>query len=249
MRRQQQARPGSGNAAGIAADAAAGNGEHKPVGVVAVASGDGLGEILRSLGVDVVVTGGQTMNPSTQDFVEAAGKISADAILFLPNNKNIIMAAQAATTALEVPAAVVPTKNVPASFSAMLAFDPGESDLDCLVEAMMESASEVRYGEITTAIKNSKGAIVGAIKKGEVIGIVGNKEIEAKGKTVEEVALALLPLLGAGECETCTLLAGEEYDDEALDALVEKIEKAWPELEVDPQRGGQPLYPLLLAVE
>ncbi|MCL2437488.1 MAG: DAK2 domain-containing protein [Coriobacteriia bacterium] len=223
--------------------------EHKPIATIAVASGSGLADILTSLGVDYVITGGQTMNPSTQDFIDAAEKLSADGFILLPNNKNIVMAAQAAATALSVPAAVVPTTNVPAAFSAMLMFDPSSSDLDALAEEMLESAEEVHYGEVTTAIKNSKAPAVGDIKEGDIMGIVNSKDIEVTGTDVEAVALELLSKLNASACENITILAGEDFSDEALAALVEKVQAAYPDLEVDEQRGDQPLYPLLLACE
>jgi len=241
--RQQQA---EGGKTGSGADTKV---EHKAVAVIAVAPSDGLANILTSLGVDAVITGGQTMNPSTQDFIEAAEKLSADSFILLPNNKNIVMAAQAAATALPVSAAVVPTTNIPAAFSAMLVFNPGAGDLDEIAQEMLEGAEEVRSGEITAAIKNSKAPEVGAIKKGDIIGIADAKSIVAKGSTVEEVALALLPKLGAADCENLTLLAGEDYSDESLEALAEEIAAAWPDLEIDSQRGDQPLYPLLLACE
>ena len=223
--------------------------EHKSIAVIAVASGDGLANILTSLGVDYVITGGQTMNPSTQDFIDAADKLSADKFILLPNNKNIVMAAQAAATALSVPAAVVPTTNVPAAFSAMLMFEATASDLDALAEEMLESAQEVHYGEVTAAIKNSKAPAVGDIKEGDIMGIINSKDIEVIGSDVESVALELLPKLHATSCENLTLVAGEDFSDEALEALIEKVEAAYPDLEIDGQRGDQPLYPLLLAVE
>ena len=223
--------------------------EHKPIAVIAVASGDGLADILTSLGVDYVITGGQTMNPSTQDFIDAAEKLSADNFILLPNNKNIVMAAQAAATALPVPAVVVPTTNVPAAFSAMLMFNPAADDLDRLAEEMLEGAEEVHYGEVTTAIKDSKAPAVGAIKEGDIMGIINSKDIEVLGSNVEEVALALLPKLAADTCENLTILAGADFSDEALAALAEIVEEKYPNLEVDSQRGEQPLYPLLLACE
>ena len=239
--RQQQAEQSQGGAVQKA--------EHKPIAVIAVASGDGLADILTSLGVDYVITGGQTMNPSTQDFIDAAEKLSADNFILLPNNKNIVMAAQAAATALSVPAVVVPTTNVPAAFSAMLMFNPAADDLDSLAEEMLEGAEEVHYGEVTTAIKDSKAPAVGAIKEGDIMGIINSKDIEVLGSTVEEVALALLPKLAADTCENLTILAGADFSDEALAALVEIVEERYPNLEVDSQRGEQPLYPLLLACE
>jgi len=223
--------------------------EHKSIAVIAVASGEGLANILTSLGVDYVITGGQTMNPSTQDFVDAADKLSADSFILLPNNKNIVMAAQAAAAALPVPAAVVPTTNVPAAFSAMLMFDQAATDLEELAEEMLESAEEVHYGEVTTAIKDSKAPAVGDIKEGDIMGIINSKDIEVIGSEVEEVALELLPKLSAASCENLTIIAGLDFSDDQLEALADKVKGAFPDLEIDAQRGNQPLYPVLLAVE
>jgi len=223
--------------------------EHKPIAVIAVASGEGLVNILTSLGVDHVITGGQTMNPSTQDFIDAADKLSADNFILLPNNKNIVMAAQAAATALPVPAVVVPTTNVPAAFSAMLMFDQAATNLEELAEEMLESAEEVYYGEVTTAIKDSKAPAVGDIKEGDIMGIINSRDIEVTGDSVEKVALELLPKLSVASCENLTVIAGEDFSDDQLEALVGQIEDAFPDLEIDAQRGNQPLYPILLAAE
>ena len=223
--------------------------EHKSIAVIAVAPGPGLGDILTSLGVDYVISGGQTMNPSTQDFIDAAHTLSADNFILLPNNKNIVMAAQAAATALPVPTAVVATTNVPAAFSAMLVFDVGASDLGDLAEEMLECAEEVNYGEVTTAIKDSKAPAVGDIKEGDIMGIVNSKDIEVTGSDVSEVALELLPKLGIADCENLTIIAGVDFSDKELEAIATKVEAQYPHIEIDSQRGDQPLYPLLLAVE
>lgn len=219
----------------------------KPFGIVAVAAGEGNVNILHSLGVDVVVSGGQTMNPSTKDLLDAANTINAEAIIILPDNKNIIMAAQTAAELSETPCAVVPTKSVPAAFSAMFGFDEC-STLEENVENMTEAFSETKTGEVTTAIKDSKDAHDNPISEGDVIGIADGS-IEAVGATVEEVVLSLLAAMDVEDADTCTLLAGEEYDDDMLDNLVGLIEDAFPELEVDPQRGEQPLYPVILSIE
>jgi len=223
--------------------------EHKSIAVIAVAPGPGLGDILTSLGVDYVISGGQTMNPSTQDFIDAAHTLSADNFILLPNNKNIVMAAQAAATALPVPTAVVATTNVPAAFSAMLVFDVGASDLGDLAEEMLECAEEVNYGEVTTAIKDSKAPAVGDIKEGDIMGIANSKDIEVTGSDVSEVALELLPKLGIADCENLTIIAGVDFSDKELEAIAAKVEAQYPHIEIDSQRGDQPLYPLLLAVE
>ncbi len=218
----------------------------KPVGFVAVAAGAGLAEILGSLGADAVVSGGQTMNPSTQDLADAIASVPAEKVVVLPNNKNIVMAANAAASIAEKPVVVVPTTSVPQSFSAMLAYD-GSDDLDAIAESMTEAAAAVRSGEVTTAIKDAKGK-VGPIKSGQVIGI-SEHEIEVVGDSVDDVAARLATLLLADGAETLTLLAGEDLSDDALAALAAKIESEHPDVDVETHRGGQPVYPVLLAAE
>ena len=228
----------------LAAEQAA---EKKPLGFVAVAAGEGNAEILRSLGVDVVVSGGQTMNPSTKDLLDAVGEVNADAVIILPNNSNIIMAAQSACELAEIPCGVVPTKSVPQAFAAMFAIDPDASLEDNIAE-MTEAYAEVKTGEVTTAIKDSKDAHDNPIKEGDVIGIADGA-IEAVGSSVDDVVMDLLDAMEAEDADTCTLLAGEDFDDAALDALVERIEERYEDIEIDAHRGGQPLYPVVLSVE
>ncbi len=221
--------------------------EAKPVGVVAVASGSGNARILESLGVDVVVSGGQTMNPSTADLLEAVNRANADAVIILPNNKNIIMAAQACVEVADKPCAVVPTTSVPQAFSALFGYDAQASVADN-VQAMTEAYAEVKTGEVTRAIKDAKDAHGNPIKDGDVIGIVDGS-IEAVGTEVSDVAFQLLGIMEAEDADTCTLLAGEQFGDEELDALVSRIEEAFDELEVDAHRGEQALYPLIFSLE
>ena len=219
----------------------------KPLGFVAVAPGDGNAAILKSLGVDVVVSGGQTMNPSTKDLYDAVEKVPAESVIILPNNSNIIMAANSACELTKRECAVVPTKSVPQAFAAMFAMNP-EASMDENVEAMTEAASQVKTGEVTTAIKNSKDAHKNKIRKGDVIGIADGS-IEAVGKTIEDVVMQLLEAMDAEDADTLTILAGKDYSDDQLQALVARIEEGYPELELDPQRGGQPLYPVVFSVE
>ena len=228
----------------LAAEEAA---ERKPLGFVAVAAGEGNARILESLGVDVVVSGGQTMNPSTKDLLDAVGAVNADAVIILPNNKNIIMAAQSACDLSDTPCAVVPTKSVPEAFAALFGFDEGAS-LEENVESMTEAYAEVRTGEVTRAIKDSKDAHDNPIKEGDVIGIADGS-IEAVGSSVDDVVLSLLAAMGAEEADTLTILAGEDLSDGAFEGLVERIEGAFGELEVDAHRGDQPLYPVVMSVE
>ena len=246
MRRQTAARDAS-----LAQDAPSGSkvkraAPRKPVGFVAVAAGTGLGDILTSLGVDVIVSGGQTMNPSTQDLLEAVESVNADKIVILPNNKNIVMAANAAASVADKPVVVVPTTSVPQAFSAMLAYDGGD-DLEAIVVYMTEAAASVKTGEVTTAVKDAKGK-VGDIKGGQVIGI-SEHEIEVVGDDVAQVAADLAALLLADGAETLTLLAGKDMTDADLAALAKRIEEANPDVDIETHRGDQPLYPVLLAAE
>ena len=221
--------------------------ERKNIGFVAVAAGEGMKKILESLGVDVVVSGGQTMNPSTKDLLDAVERVNADAVIILPNNSNIIMAAQSAAGLASVPCAVVPTKSVPAAFSALFGANE-EASLEENVAAMTEAFADTKTGEVTTAIKDSKDAHDNPIREGDVIGIADGS-IEAVGSSVEDVVMSLLEAMEADDADTLTLLAGEGYTDEQVSALVERIEGVYDDLEIDAQRGEQPLYPIVLAVE
>ena len=221
--------------------------ERKPLGFVAVAAGEGNAKILASLGVDEVVSGGQTMNPSTKDLLDAVGRVNADAVVILPNNSNIIMAAQTACGLSETPCAVVPTKSVPQAFAALFGVDEGAS-LEENVESMTEAFAEVKTGEVTRAIKDAKDASGNAIHAGDVIGIADGS-IDAVGQTVEGVVMDLLGAMDAQDADTLTILAGEDMDDASFEALVARIEEAYEDLEVDAHRGEQPLYPVVLSVE
>lgn len=219
--------------------------QSKPFGLVAVASGEGIAEILRSLGVDRIVNGGQTMNPSTAELVTAAAEVDADAVIILPNNKNIVMAAQQATGLSDKRIAVVPTTSVPECFAALLAFDQ-LATLEDNVASMSEAASTVVTGEVTIAVKDAKSPI-GAITRGQVIGIADH-EIVVVGEDVKTVALEIIKKLSDGR-ETLTVLAGADFSDEELAELVDDVARECPYLEVDAHRGGQPLYPLIVGLE
>ena len=237
----------------IAADQAAegekGTGPRKALGFVAVAAGSGEEEILRSLGVDVVVSGGQTMNPSTADILEAIESANADNVIVLPGNGNIRMAAEAAASACEdAHVAVVPTKTVLQGFSAMFVVDP-EGTLEDNVEAMTEAIQGVRGGEVTTAVRDSQAADGTPIHDGDVMGIQDDS-IDVVGSDVAQVTLELIAKMqDEEEGDSLTILAGQDMDDESFEALVAAIEEAQPDLEVDPHRGEQPLYPVIFSIE
>ncbi len=221
--------------------------EAKPIGFVAVAAGSGNAAILESLGVDYVVSGGQTMNPSTKELLDAVNSVNADKVIILPNNSNIIMAAQSCSDVSEKPCAVVPTKSVPEAFSALFAFDEMAS-LEENVEAMTEARGEVKTGEVTRAIKDSKDVHGNPIHDGDVIGIADG-ELEVVSDSIEDATLRVLEVLEAEDADTLTILAGEDYSDEAFEALIGRIEEAYEDLKIDSHRGEQPLYPIILSVE
>ncbi len=221
----------------------------KELGFVAVAAGEGQAEILSSLGVDEIVSGGQTMNPSTADLLNAIQKVNAQHIIVLPNNSNIYMAAEQAAKACEdAEVAVVPTKSILQAFSALFMVDTSESFED-IVAGMTEQIACVRVAEVTEAVRDSAAADGTPIHAGDVMGIVAGS-IDIVGHDVQEVTLeSIKRMLSAQEADTLTILAGKDMNEERFEALVEAIEDAFPSLDVDPQRGEQPLYPVLFSLE
>ncbi|MDR2108483.1 MAG: DAK2 domain-containing protein [Coriobacteriales bacterium] len=218
----------------------------KPLGFVAVCSGAGTANILTSQGVDLIVRGGQTMNPSTKDFIDAIAQVNAEQVIIFPNNKNVILAANAAAEIADKPTRVVPTLSVPQSFSAMFVFDPRASLADN-VSAMEAAIAQVAYGEVTTAIKDAKAPDGSTIAAGDVIGLV-NGSIEVVGSDIATVALGVVGKIVEG-ADVLTILAGQELAQDEFEALLARIEADFEDLEIDAQRGEQPLYPLVMAAE
>ena len=221
----------------------------KPLGFVAVAAGSGEAEILQSLGVDVIVSGGQTMNPSTADLLGAVDQVNAEAVIILPNNGNIRMAAEAAASACaDKQVAVVPTKTVPQAFSALFAVDP-EGSLEDNAEAMTEALQDVRDGEVTRAVRDSSASDGSPIHDGDVMGIIGGS-IDVVGSDVKQVTIDCINRMQEDEeGDTLTILAGEELSDEVFQDICDAIAEAQPDLEIDPHRGEQPLYPIIFSIE
>ena len=233
----------------IAADKAAEKAPKKPLGFVAVAAGSGEESILKSLGVDVVVSGGQTMNPSTADILAAIEEANAESVIVMPNNGNIRMASEAAATACEsAQVAVVPTKTVLQSFSAMFAVD-AEASLEENAEAMTEAIADVRGGEVTRAVRDSSASDGTPIHDGDVMGIQDGS-IDVVGSDVAAVTIELINKMQEDEeGDSLTILAGSDMDDESFEALIVRIEEAQPDLEIDSHRGEQPLYPVIFSIE
>lgn len=218
-------------------------------GFVAVAAGSGEADILKSLGVDVIVSGGQTMNPSTADLLGAVDQVNATSVIILPNNGNIRMAAEAAASACtDKKVAVVPTKTVPQAFSALFAVLP-DSELEDAVAAMVDAISEVRDGEVTRAVRDSSASDGSPIHSGDVMGIIAGS-IDVVGSDVKQVTLDCINRMQEEEeGDALTILAGEELSDEAFQEIVDAIEEAQPDLEIDAHRGEQPLYPVIFSIE
>lgn len=220
--------------------------EKIPYAIVTVAMGKGIAELLRSVGASVVIEGGQTMNPSTEDIVKAIEEVGAEKVLILPNNKNIVMAAEQAAEHLAIEAAVVPTKTVPEGLSAILAFNP-EASVEDNKEAMAEAASYVTTAQVTHAVRDT--SIDGVdIKKGEFMGIVGSK-ITTTNSDLAEVTKTLLMEVVDEDTEILTILYGEDVTEANAEALADFMEERFKDLEVEIHNGQQPLYPYILSVE
>jgi DAK2 domain fusion protein YloV len=220
--------------------------ETLPYGLIAVSAGSGIAEIFRSLGVHVVVEGGQTMNPSTEDFLTAMSGLNAEKVIILPNNSNIVMAAQQAAELADKPVAVIPTKSVPQGLAALVAFNAGE-DLEANRQAMSEAATQVKTGLVTHSVRDTKMGEM-EIKQGDFIGIA-DKDIVTAQPDMLETAKALLRHLVDEDTSIVTVFYGEgatEAQGEALQAL---IAGEYPEVEVEMHHGGQPLYPFIFSVE
>jgi len=216
------------------------------IAVVAVSPGYGLSKIFASLGVAAIVTGGQTMNPSVKEILAAFENLPTDKVIILPNNKNIILAAEKAASVTVKKVKVIPTVNAPQGFSAMLRLVP-DGDFEENVESMNESLDEVETGEITTATRSVE--IDGLqIKKGQVIALLNGKLI-ASTKTIEEACEQLLQKAKTDDFERITLYYGENINSKHVNQLADRIRSAYPNHEVEIHEGGQAHYQLILAIE
>ncbi len=221
--------------------------EHKENGFVTVCAGAGLSEIFKGLGADYVIEGGQTMNPSTEDILEAVEKVNADNIFVLPNNKNIILAAeQAAKIADGKNITVINTKTVPQGISAIIGYGEAMSPEENK-EAMEEAAQSVKTGQVTYAVRNTS-ALGKEIKEGDIMGI-GDRGILAVGEILNPTTLDMLKAMVDEDSELITVYRGEDVKEEDAEALCEDIRNAFPECEVELQYGGQPVYYYIVSVE
>lgn len=228
-------------------EAPASNEPRKPYGFIAVSIGEGLGEIFKGIGADYLIEGGQTMNPSTEDMLNAIEKVNADVIYILPNNKNIILAAEQAKSLVEDKKVfVVPSKTVPQGIAALINFLPDLSPEENL-ENMTSEMGRIRTGQITYAVRNT--SIDGMeIHEGDIMGI-GDSGMLAVGQNVNETVLDTLKHMVDDESELISVYSGEDVTEEDAAALVEKVQAAFPSCEVELNDGGQPIYYYLLSVE
>jgi dihydroxyacetone kinase-like predicted kinase len=216
------------------------------IAVVVVSPGAGLDRIFASLGVAAVVSGGQTMNPSTQDILNSFENLPTDKVVILPNNKNIILAANQAKEVTVKNVAVVPTRNIPQGLAAMLALMP-DGDLDTIAEKMTKAISNVKAGEITVATRTVE--IDGVkVKDGQVIALLDGKLV-ISAETVEQGVLGLLEKANAADHEIATLFYGEEMSHAEANRIKDVICEKYPNLEVEVQDGGQPHYQFVISIE
>ena len=219
----------------------------KPMGFITVSIGDGLNDIFRELGADYIIEGGQTMNPSTEDMLNAIDKVNAETVFILPNNKNIVLAANQAKALVEdKKIVVIPTKTVPQGITAIINFMP-DADAASNEEAMLEAIQNVKTGQVTYAVRDTK-IDDKEIHEGDIMGI-GDVGIIAVGTDIQNTAKEMLAAMVDEDSELISLYYGEEISAEDAESFAAEIEELYPDMDIDAQFGGQPIYYYVMAVE
>ncbi len=219
----------------------------KPFGFITVSIGEGINGIFKELGADYVIEGGQTMNPSTEDMLNAVDQVNADTIFILPNNKNIVLAANQAKALVEdKEIIVIPTRTVPQGITALINF-MADADAKTNEETMLEEIENVKTGQVTYAVRDTQ-IDNKEIHEGDIMGI-GDHGILAVGREIEETALELLKGLVDETTELISIYYGEEVREEDAEDFIAKVEETYPDADVDAHFGGQPIYYYVLAVE
>ena len=221
--------------------------EEKEMGFISVSIGEGINEIFKGLGVDYIIEGGQTMNPSTEDMLVAIEKVHAKNIFILPNNKNIIMAAnQAAILTEDKNVIVIPTKTIPQGITALINYIPDSTPEDN-EERMTEEIQLVKTGQVTYAVRDT---VIDdkEIRQGDYMGI-GDKGILSVGTDMEKTTLTMIAEMIDEDSAIVSIYYGEEMEESAAEALAEKIENSYPDVEVEVHSGGQPIYYYVISVE
>ena len=221
--------------------------EHKEYGFISVSVGKGINEIFQGLGVDYIIEGGQTMNPSTEDILNAVDKVNADVVYVLPNNKNIILAAnQAQSLVKDKKVVVIPTKTVPQGITALINFIP-DSSVEDNITRMTEEIGRVKTGQVTYAVRDTEldGKV---IKENDIMGI-GDKGIVAVGQEIKDTTIEMINELIDDESELVSIYYGAEVTDETAEELTSAIEELYPDIDVELNYGGQPIYYYLVSIE
>lgn len=219
---------------------------HKPYGLITVAAGQGMIELFKSMGVDYVLEGGQTMNPSTEDFIKAIDQMNADHIIILPNNKNIIMAAEQTIQISDKSITVIPTKTIPQGISALVGFNQ-EADLEENLQTMEDMVDSIQSGQITYSIRDTDIDGV-SIKKDDFMGIINNK-IEVSNPDLSQALAQTLLRMCDEDSEIATILVGEDGDMDLVEEILEKINDTYPDLEFEIIQTDQPVYHYIMSVE
>ncbi|QDQ01691.1 DAK2 domain-containing protein [Lysinibacillus fusiformis] len=220
--------------------------EKHPYAIVTIAMGEGVAELLRSIGASYVIEGGQTMNPSTEDIVKAVKEIGAEKVLILPNNKNIVMAAEQAVELLDIEAAVVPTKTIPQGMAAILAFNP-EAAVAVNQATMTDALANVKTGQVTYAVRDT--SIDGVeIHKDDFMALAEGK-IVLSTPALKDAAEKVITDLVDEDAEIVTIIYGEDTTEENAASLAKFIEESYPDVEVELFNGKQGLYPYIISVE
>ncbi len=222
--------------------------EIKEFGVIAIAAGEGLAKIFKDMGVDYVISGGQTMNPSTEDIVKAIELVNARNVIILPNNKNIFMAAQSAADVVDIPAKVVESKTVSQGLTALLAFE-GNKTLAENVEDMTENLSEVTSGQVTNAVRDT--AIDGlTIHENDWLGMIDNKIVISDKDMLGVLTETFSKMMADNEdAEIISIYIGADGTRKLVDKLCKTLEASYPDVDIEIFEGGQPVYPYLFSVE
>ena len=220
---------------------------HKEVGFIAVSVGEGMSEIFKGLGADYIIEGGQTMNPSTEDMLNAIDKVNADTIFILPNNKNIILAANQAKTMVEdKKIIVIPTKTVPQGITAIINYVP-DMDPEDNAATMECEIKNVLTGQVTYAVRDTM-IDDKEIKQGDYMGI-GDSGILSVGRDMEEVTFNMIKAMMHDDLELISIYYGSDVSEEAAEAVKAKVEETYPDCDVELQMGGQPIYYYVISME
>ncbi|MDE7308761.1 MAG: DAK2 domain-containing protein [Lachnospiraceae bacterium] len=219
----------------------------RPYGFIAVSVGEGLSEIFKGLGVDYIIEGGQTMNPSTEDIIEAVDKVNAEVVYVFPNNKNIILAAnQAAALTEDKKVVVIPSKTIPQGITALINFVEGQ-DIEANIETMTAEMEHVKTGEVTYAVRDTQidGKV---IKENDIMGI-GDKGIVAVGQSIKDTTLEMIDILMEKESEIVSIYYGDKITEKEAGEIAEAVREKYTDVDCEINCGGQPVYYYIVSIE